>query len=281
MTVTNVVVGVDGSDLARAAVGWARHLAVGRVEPRLDLVHAIAPIPDDAGYTLRLWDDLQWGGKAVLDQAAAQVGGVDVATHLVEGFPAAEILALGRQVGAELCVVGARGLGRAVDFLLGSVSSEVIYRSEAPVLVVKNDGAASVRRVLVGVDGSAHSVRALQFAAQWLPGAELVAMNVVHVPAETMRIFEQMEIAAAIGAEHAARKTVERVVQEAGVAPERVQVHTAVGSAAQELLTEAGMEKYDLMVMGRRGLGGLGGLLLGSVSESVLRLATCPVLLVR
>jgi nucleotide-binding universal stress UspA family protein len=61
----------------------------------------------------------------------------------------------------------------------------------------------------------------------------------------------------------------------------KITTTTLVGQAAPSILGEAAKQPSDLIVVGARGLGTVKRLLLGSVSESVLRHASCPVLIVR
>jgi nucleotide-binding universal stress UspA family protein len=102
------------------------------------------------------------------------------------------------------------------------------------------------------------------------PSAELVSLQL----AELMKEYEDDR-----------RAELERVLALAA-ADLRRRVHkvstvTVVGQAAPSILSEASKQPSDLIVLGARGLGTVKRLLLGSVSESVLRHASCSVLIVR
>lgn len=72
--------------------------------------------------------------RATTERAAAH--GVETETHLVHGDPAAAIVATAAEVGADLIVVGNRGVDPAGRYVLGSVPQSVLYGAPCDVLVV-------------------------------------------------------------------------------------------------------------------------------------------------
>ena len=143
---TVVVVGVDESGGARAALSWAIDQARA-VGARLVLVHAYLPVSSYYPYTVM---DGVYVGEGVEEEArriAEEVVGElrrdvpdDVAaeTVLAQGRPA-EVL-LDRGADADLLVVGSRGRGGFAGLLLGSVSQQVVQHAPCPVVVVPDDG---------------------------------------------------------------------------------------------------------------------------------------------
>lgn len=142
-------------------------------------------------------------------------------------------------------------------------------------------------RIVVATDGSPHAIKAAEMAARLaheLRGAEVTLVNVGQVPAialggpgEAMIDLGALEK----GLEQAGRaildKTTEAFAKVDGAVP---RVYRR-GDPAAEILKTAQEAKADLIVMGSRGLGRIGGLILGSVSERVLHGAHIPVLIVR
>ncbi len=136
-------------------------------------------------------------------------------------------------------------------------------------------------RILVPVDGSPGSERGLALAAALADGLDAEIMVVVAFnPPVTVRrrgtiateeAQSEMERDARELAEEATTLLVERGLRARGVAAE--------GDPVEAILESAERERADLIVMGRRGLGRLQGLLVGSVSERVARHAEIPVLL--
>jgi nucleotide-binding universal stress UspA family protein len=64
-------------------------------------------------------------------------GGLSVATHLIDGVPAIEIIRIADAEQASLIVVGSHGRGNISQILIGSVSENVIRHAKQPVLVVR------------------------------------------------------------------------------------------------------------------------------------------------
>ncbi len=166
-----VIVGFDDSPASGNAVRWAaveaerRGVALRIVKSWRDPAFLVV----DSGTAL--WDphDFREEMRAALETHAQHVlashPGVDYDTELIDG-PAAS--GLTDRVGSDdLLVVGSRGSGGFLGLRLGSVSSRVARRSPAPVVVVHG---SPTRRdqptVVVGIDGSAASRRALVWAAE-------------------------------------------------------------------------------------------------------------------
>jgi nucleotide-binding universal stress UspA family protein len=144
-----------------------------------------------------------------------------------------------------------------------------------------NDGPAG--RVVVGVDGSESSIRALQWAerqAKWI-GATLEVVTAWTFPERPapLGIVPHVPWPDELMAE--AREKLDEVIEDvlSDTSKERVHAQIIRGSAAAVLLDVA--HDADLLVVGSRGLGAFKDLLLGSVSEHCVRHANCPVVVVR
>jgi nucleotide-binding universal stress UspA family protein len=134
--------------------------------------------------------------------------------------------------------------------------------------------------IVVGVDGSAGARAALAFAVDEgrLRGAGVHAVTAWHVPVEAYgsAFVPPPDVGFASGLEDAARRSLERVLEEQGAAG--VVPVVREGPAARVLLEEA--RDADLLVVGSRGLGGFRGLMMGSVSQQCAHHATCPLVIV-
>ncbi len=137
-------------------------------------------------------------------------------------------------------------------------------------------------RVLVPVDGSESSLRAVQFVLKKAPlykePLELHLLNVQHpFPGTIQGVHEQAERYhhdAGAKALAAARKALDA----AGV---KYVYHIGVGEAAEVIAHFAKEKKIEQIVMGTRGLGSIANMVLGSVASKVLHLVDVPVLLVK
>jgi nucleotide-binding universal stress UspA family protein len=245
-------------------------------------------VPEVAG---ELHSALIAEARRLADDTAADLvrPGSSAMGRVVEGDPRDEIVAAAKSWGADLIVLGARGLGVIKEFLLGSVSLGVARQAPCPVLVCKGTP-RDVRAVTVALDGSEHARRALAWLlALPLPaGTRLQLVGVAepqHYPSSAPGVLRETlrTAVAAIDAER--RATAER---ECAAVAETVRgrdvvldVNLQTGRPADVIVREAQETDSDLVVLGARGLGALERLLLGSVSEFVLRHARCPVLIVR
>jgi nucleotide-binding universal stress UspA family protein len=142
-----IVVGTDGSDTAREAVRQAGELAKV-LGSRILLVSAYEPVPESRLRQERteLPEDVSWLVNAredvqgVLDEEAERVtaGGIDdVETFAREGDPADAILDVAEEKGADLIVVGNKGMTGARRFLLGSVPNKVSHHASCNVMIVR------------------------------------------------------------------------------------------------------------------------------------------------
>jgi nucleotide-binding universal stress UspA family protein len=142
-----IVVGTDGSDTAKEAVRQAAELAkavgsgvllVSAYEPvpEARLRHERNDVPDDVSWMVNPREDVQ----AVLDEEAERIKGLgvtEVDTFAREGDPADAILDVAEEQGADLIVVGNKGMTGARRFLLGSVPNKVSHHAPCTVMIVR------------------------------------------------------------------------------------------------------------------------------------------------
>ena len=277
-----VVVGVDGSDSALDAVRWAAREA-DRRHLSLRVVHGFG-WPDtrhvgDPGLGVDYREVLQRTAREVLAAATAEaeqaVPGLDVDPQMIVGYPGAVLRSQSAE--AQLVVLGDRGLGGFTGLLLGSVAIAVAALAECPVVVVRGPAPAPAEGpVVVGVDGSPTSEAAVAFAyeAAATRGVPLVA---VHTWSDLMvdPTFAPLVDWDAVKG-HEREVLAERLAGWGEKYPDvRVQRVVAHDRPARALLEQAA--GAQLVVVGTRGRGGLAGLLLGSVSHSLVHHAPCPV----
>ncbi|MDM4718563.1 universal stress protein [Micromonospora sp. WMMA1363] len=282
-----IVVGVDGSAAALDAVRLAAREAEYR-QRSLRVVHAfiwpltgapLTPVPG-APVTAGLRNQAEQYVTEAVEQARKVAPDLRITGVVVDGAPTPVLVAESR--GAALMVLGHRGLGGFAGLLLGSVTVQVSASAECPVLVLRGEPRAD-GPVVVGVDGSELSTEAIGFAFDHAARREapLVAVHAWLYPApvgpgDILPLVYDLD---AFGAEE------ERTLAEsiAGFAERYPQVpvrHRLVrGSPARVLVEES--KAAQLVVVGARGRGALGGLLLGSVSHAILHHAHCPLVVVR
>jgi nucleotide-binding universal stress UspA family protein len=302
---TKVLLAIDGSKEAELAARNAAELA-DKTDSELHVVHVFGIIPwypayseatDLGGAELEdpvLEEDLQRTSeqlaRELLDaevEKLRSVGGTLAQEHLVEGGVPQEIVGLAEEIGAGLIVVGSRGRGGIRRALMGSVSDSVVRHAHCPVLVVR-DGEHEgdyllPGTILLAVDGSEEASAAARTAVELAERTDS-ERHVVHV-GEVRPVshperrgyharYEQLQ--------EETRRLLEEQVDEVKSAGGTVsRAHLRMGRPDEEIVLLGEEIGADLIVTGSRGLGGMRRALMGSASDSIVRHAHCPVLVVR
>ena len=281
----NMLLATDGSDdaalAARAAVDIAR-----KTGSELHVVHAWHSVPSTR-FESYIHAQLKREAREVLAEQVERIkgDGANVAeAHLREGPAVDEILDLAEEVGADLIVIGSRGLGPVKRVILGSVSEGVVHHATCPVLVLRG-GEWPPERVVIGDDGSEAAEEAGELAAGI---GRLVGARVILVRA--YRKLPQMDVEGrevnARMADDELRREERKLWEQAMQIQEAHEVRPAVrlsaGDPAARILEaaeEGDASEKTLVAVGSRGLGTMRRMRLGSVSTKVLRAAKGPVLI--
>ncbi|MGE9807970.1 universal stress protein [Janibacter sp. G1551] len=280
----SIVVGVDGSPNGTDALEWAAGQASVRGLP-MHLIHAFSPDLPMVGFGAGTdAETIKEAGRQLLASCTARVHSRDrsiqVSTALTSGFPSASIIRSGRD--AEVIVVGAHGHGPANFAPLGGVAYQVVTHAPCPVAVIRHrDADVPYGRVVVGVDGSAPSLRALvrgfRQAAQ--RGAELLVVHAWQAQGADDPTLTSGSDWPAYEAVHEAQ--VRRTIADAQSTHPEVKViqEVARGLPAKTLVDRS--EGADVLLVGDRGLGGFRGLQIGSVAMGSVARASCPTIVCR
>ena len=286
-----ILLATDGSEDAAMALRAAVDLSV-RTGSELHVVHAWQPFPDPSHPSIALASD-----SALYEQEAQNIffeeldeveaaGGVASGAHLKRGRPVEAISDLADGLGAGLVVVGSRGLGTVRRLAMGSVSEGVVDLAPRPVLVLRGRDAEAwpPARIVVGDDGSAgaREVAGLAAGIGRVFGAEVLLVRAIPLIlplTEASRLSRSpVDTPEAVRAPHEV-SLMERARRLQDVLGYRPSFRLIEGEPASVLL-KAAEERGEptLVSVGRRGLGLLDRLRLGSVSTKVLRASTGPVL---
>jgi nucleotide-binding universal stress UspA family protein len=142
---TRILLATDGSEEAELAALRAVELA-DATDSELHVVHVgvvpsfLVSYPGTLGYEGKLYEQIQEDSRELLRKQSWRVqaaGGIVAGAHLRMGAVALEIVALAEELGADLIVMGSRGLGGVRRALMGSVSDSVVRHAHCPVLVVR------------------------------------------------------------------------------------------------------------------------------------------------
>lgn len=215
----------------------------------------------------------------------------DVRVRVVDGPAAAAIVRAARHARVDAIVVGWRGHGVVRRLLAGSVSHAVVRVAPCSVLVVRR-AVRNVRRVVIGIDGSDQSARAVAFATRLepQPGARMLLVTGAPLMPDPSNPLLPSTIrkAAASGVAEINRRrkaesraNLERLAEAPRAAGWRVDISVTNAAPLRSLLTAVAQANADLLVVGATGASQVRRLLLGSVAQAVLDRSPVPVLLVR
>ncbi len=259
---------------------------------RLLVVH-VAPIPKLD--TKRYYREEM---EAALRRRQAPDRAVETGWHLLAGEAVPEILWLAHEIRCALIVMGTQGQTRLARLVMGSVAEQVVRNAPCPVVTVK----APARELPPAAEGPSE-------AAGPIPAAVPIR-TILHPTDLSDRCAEAFRVACSLARDHAARVIVVHVPEPpaapTGMAPApplpeghrggmeewlrrshqpdpgvQVEYRVEEGDIAPGIVSAARATACDLIVMGTHGRTGLGRLLMGSVAESVLRTAPCPVVTVK
>ncbi|WP_042380441.1 universal stress protein [Streptacidiphilus melanogenes] len=277
----SVVVGLDQSDGARAALDWAAAEAALRGVPLL-VATAWSGLEHEGPeeYQPNIAEPVHRAATQFLEDAAADMRkrhpGLDVDTRLMGDEPVEGLMGLAEDAG--LVVVGRRGMNNLLRALLGSVSQQLVAHSPVPVVVVPESAVPAPERgpVVVGVAREVAAPLAFAFAEAETRGAPVLAVRawtlsnpyVASSPDAVTGIEseEDRELRSLVDAAHQQHPTVEVRVQVEFASPEAALINASGGAS--------------LVVVGRHRRHSRYGLPLGQVPHRVLHLADLPVAVV-
>ena len=292
-TLSRVLAATDLSAPARHAVNRGFQIAASS-QARYSVIHALELETLDA---LREWmgenvtsvkDKLEEDARNNLQQLLTEEGsnhGIKAESVVMNGPHLAVITTYAEQSGAELLVIGERGKDFLRHHLLGSTASRLIRKSfKYPVLVVKQPPHEPYKRILIPLDFSNASVKAVKFSRQLAPDAKLVLLHAFEVPFEGKivyagvdeRVIEQYRITTR---ERALAK-IRDVARLAGLDVTDYTPLIVHGDPSQTVIDQEQELGVDLIVMGKHGKSFTEDLLLGSVTKHVLAESQCDVLVV-
>ena len=288
-----ILVAFDGSQYSQQACELAEILADG-YKSKVTIAHVLPPIPSLETRRRREYE-VSLENKANIEtlkiEAQLEKEGIQAKARILraKGSIADSLIEFSKEGNFDLIVAGTRGLGEFRRMMLGSVSTNLLNHASVPVLVVRNrvyNVQMRLRRILLATDGSKDSDRALQYALSLTKAADvsLTIVNVVYLPplAYSTWVPQMDKIYSDL------KKDGTRIVSEAlelakenGISNVTSEVIENNRSPVWAITKFADEGKFDLIVVGTRGLGGFRKLVLGSVANGVVHYASCSVLITR
>jgi nucleotide-binding universal stress UspA family protein len=285
---TKVLLATDGSTDAELAATTSLSLAKA-TGSELHVVHVgeVGPFfhPERHGYPEE-YKKLQKEAQRLLEDQVKKVenlGGTVAQSHLKMGGAAEEIAELAEELETGLIVMGSRGRGRLRRALVGSVSDAVVRHAHCPVTVVRWKPVAFPTTILVATDGSEEAKLAATTAADLAKRTDselhMATVSPWHPyyafpgPAGSGFYEEEKQ-----QAQHLLSGQASRIREGSGKVAE---THFRTGKPDAEVVSLAVELGAGLIVVGSRGHGRIRRALMGSISDSSVRHAHCPVMVVR
>ena len=279
----DVIVGVDGSEHARQALRWA----VAKTEILGPIVPVLAYTMQPLGAGLGMADMYADVERIIAEDAEARLRAtIEEFPHLtsraklVARHPGPALVSASADAG--LLVVGSRGRSALAETLFGSVGSYCVKHATVPVAVVTEEAGAdpTISRAVVGIDGSANSTRALEWAVRHVdPSGRVIAAGcwTDHVFGEPPLPNPELE--------RSTTKLVDEVIAQvapasAGDAELRPTIEPHIQRGDPRIVLRELASSVDLLVLGARGHRGVSYLLLGSTTSSLLHHPTSPTVVV-
>jgi len=241
-------------------------------------------------YTVDLRIDAEEGIRSLLTEPCetalnkasdmAKEAGAEVFGICAMGQPHERIVDLSESEGCDLIVVGAKGMLSIEKAFMGDVTAKVIGYSVKDVLVVPDQTALGLDRILLATDGSEYSrraaVRAMDFAESY--GTDLMAISIVEISSEVYSIAPEV-VEKQVGEAEEYLAGIGKQASSRGI---KFQGFVRDSESPYDIITEiAQVEQAGLIVMGSHGRTGLTRILMGSTVERVIAQAPCPVLVVK
>lgn len=290
-----ILLATDGSEYSEGAAKFLGQLAFSS-EDEIMVLHVISRVPfkdDVKSYHEKLKEIKMEIASKILDSTINNLSPVNVkiSTALTDGYPDSAIIATATGSGADLIVMGSKGLKGIKSLLVGSVTKSVSINSPKPVFIIKSPqwNTAEAVKILYVTDGSkiAAATGSLLRLIPFPEGAEITILNVI--PSAHMDIPERywMEVDNKIKDEVAKIRETEfgvsdRIIEDAReILRSRfsnIRVSIKFGDPSVEIPLEAERLNTDIIAAGSSGMRGVKGMF-GSVSRSILGQSKCSVLL--
>ena len=277
-----IVVATDLSARSDRALERAVRLASDH-ESELTVVHVV-----DEGLPVSLADMQEQAAKrAIQDQVDALTTGArpQISIAVVFGKVNTSILAMLEKLEADLLVLGMHREDSFKDMFRGTTVERIIRTVNVPVLLAKDRPKSSYRRVMVGVDFSVYSRRAVECAIKFVPGGEYVLVHAYNVPFKGFIYGEGAR--GEISKQHQTQFTqmidgeMATFLSGLGEVPITLEHVMEEGTVREVIHRQLGRLKPDLLVIGTHGRTGVAHAFLGSVAEDLLRDPPCDVLAVK
>lgn len=277
--IENILVAVDFTESTDNVLKNAKNFAK-TFKSKVTLVHIL---PDDIDNE-KVSDLVKKTVTTKLNEANESLvnEGVETGSPVIEyGNYSDQIVRTADKISANLIVVGSGNKSKGNRFQLGSTAETIIRKSHKPVFVVKNGETLSIKNIICPVDFSKESRRALNSAIiiARMVGAKLDILSVYPHFEYTFSNFDAAQINQSRRSEHI--KAFDLFLEGFNLIDLNYQKHVAGGNPPEEILKTIETANSDLLIMGTTGRSGISKVLMGSVTEKVVREVPCSFITVK
>jgi nucleotide-binding universal stress UspA family protein len=292
-----ILIPLDGSELAEAALPYAEELA-GRLGSEVVLIYVCESADEKHHrmhelYIQKMVEATKRGARRHLEKGQGKEA--KVSSALLVGNPAEQIVDYAEKEDVGLIIMVTHGRSGIRRWVLGSVAAKVARATTRPVALIRANGTSlkgrkkvTIGRVLLPLDGSKESEAAIPHVEELASKlkAEVVLLHVMaptyfvySIPGETVAMsFTPEDIERFREKAEHYLETVVSAFQRRGV---NARVEVTLGAAAEEIIRFADEISADVVAMSTHGRSGIGRWAFGSIADKVLHAANTPVLLVR
>jgi nucleotide-binding universal stress UspA family protein len=291
MSFKKILVPVDFSDFSDKAAEYALFLAE-KYRAHITLLHVIVLFQEDFDEEeqLKMYEKIiqskekEREKKLETHKKTAKNRGVEINSVLLRSFSISNsILDYIVDKDFDLVIMGTHGHAGFKKLLLGSVTEKVVRESPIPVLTIHKDyNKIEIKEILVPVDLSGYSHTTIDWgkalAKEFKAALEFLHVVEMEAHPEFYNIsFEPILKENPNLADHITKN----MIKATGIPKDKATYAVKEGKVYKEIKKYADYSQIDLIVMGSHGRGELEDFLLGSNSERLVRIASCPVLTVR
>lgn len=292
---SKIIFPTDFSECANEAYEYALLIA-SMYKSELHIFHAFSTYSKSFGPEYSIPDTLEINSpypaelKEYMDKYDAKYGIAEnkIIKKYKAGYATAPtIIEYIKNNNIDLIVMGTHGRRGLRHMLLGSVTEEVLRKSKCNVLTVKKNDSKiqSIKHILIPTDFSKHAKNALIEGLQLVNmfEAKITLLHVIeepippayYLPANNITIETHLTAAKKNSLNH-----LSELVQDINKS-ESANIDVIEGHVASSIKNYADNHEVDLIVMGAHGYTGLKHFLLGSTTEKMVRIASCPILIVK
>lgn len=298
LNVKKILYPTDFSQCANQAFSYASYLA-RKFQAELHMLNAIILHDNNPHDPASLFPDIEPIHKKLLEIGHEKMDRIKESCHLVDidvkkvierGIaPATVILEYAQEHDIDLIIMGTHGRRGIGHFFLGSVAEEVVRFAKCSVLTVREkmdpQPTELLNNILVPIDFSDYAQQALSYA-KVIASSYDAQLQLLHVIEQTSQpsFYESRETSIfniMPNIKVKSREVMEQMLKETKGPEIIADTHIIEGHAAKDIINFASSHDIDLIVIASHGLSGIEHLLLGSVTEKVVRSAPCPVFIVK